>query len=206
MTLIKDRELVDRMLSGDQRAFNDFFNAFSDRIYRFALVRLNDDPTAAEDAAQQTLCRAVEKLHQFKGESALFTWLCQICRNAITDCYRSSGIARSVVIPFDDSDEVRVALEAISAIETNDPHELAISDQVQTLVRAVLDYLPTRYGQVLEWKYMQGMSVKEIASQLKVGQKAAESTLNRARLAFREGVSTLGNVEAIRTSLGLSHE
>jgi len=44
---------------------------------------------------------------------------------------------------------------------------------------------------VLEWKYIQGLSVAEIATRLGTSMKAAESMLTRARLAFREGYSSL---------------
>ena len=74
-------------------------------------------------------------------------------------------------------------------------------EQVESLVRTVLDYLPGRYGDVLEWKYMHGLSVKEISDRLDVTPKAAESILNRARLAFKDGVATLGNVDAVQASL-----
>ena len=163
--------------------------------------RLGDDTASAEDAVQQTLCRAVERLDQFKGEAALFTWLCKICRNTIVDMSRSKATRRSDSVPFEDTDEIRAALESISAMAIVDPQETAIMDQVESLVRTILDYLPGRYGDVLEWKYMQGLSVKEISERLEITPKAAESVLNRARLAFRDGVATLGNIDAIQASL-----
>jgi len=201
MASADDGDLVMRMLNGEQSAFNEFFATYADRLYRFALKRLGDDTASAEDAVQQTLCRAVERLEQFKGEAALFTWLCKICRNTIVDMSRSKATRRSDSIPFEDTEEIRVALESISAMAIVDPQENAISEQVESLVRTVLDYLPGRYGAVLEWKYMHGLSVKEISDRLDVTPKAAESVLNRARLAFKEGVATLGNVDAVQASL-----
>jgi RNA polymerase sigma-70 factor, ECF subfamily len=56
-------------------------------------------------------------------------------------------------------------------------------------VQVTLDHLPARYADVLEWKYIQGLSVDEIAHRLGVGYKAAESLLTRARQAFRDGFS-----------------
>jgi RNA polymerase sigma-70 factor (ECF subfamily) len=200
MASADDGDLVKRMLNGEQSAFNEFFTTYADRLYRFALKRLGDDTASAEDAVQQTLCRAVERLEQFKGEAALFTWLCKICRNTIVDMSRSKATRRSDNVPFEDTEEIRVALESISAMAMVDPQENAIMDQVESLVRTVLDYLPGRYGDVLEWKYMQGLSVKEISHRLDVTPKAAESILNRARIAFKDGVATLGNVEAVQAS------
>jgi RNA polymerase sigma-70 factor (ECF subfamily) len=186
-----DKDLAARVLAGDQRAFDELFNLYFDRLYRFALARLRNDATAAEDVVQQTLCRAIEKLGSYRGEAALFTWLCQICRNLITDSYRARDreLRRSVV--FEDSEEIRTALELLGAPDLEDPELAAQRGEVGRLVQLVLDHLPGRYGDVLEWKYVQGMSVVEIASRLQLGPKAAESLLTRARDAFREGFVSL---------------
>ena len=74
--------------------------------------------------------------------------------------------------------------------------------QIVRLVRVVLDYLPRRYGEVLEWKYIEGHSVKEIAGFLGVAPKAAESTLTRARNAFKDGFAALGIGESLELNLG----
>ena len=59
------------------------------------------------------------------------------------------------------------------------------------MVWAVLDHLPVRYGNALQWKYIQGLSVREIASLLGASPKAAESVLTRARQAFRDGFAAV---------------
>jgi RNA polymerase sigma-70 factor (ECF subfamily) len=197
-----DKHLVSRMLDGEQRAFDEFFNGYFDRLYRFALVRLNHDADAAEDVVQQTMCKAIEKISLYRGESALFTWLCRICRNTIVDSFRAADRPKGTAVPFEETDEIRLALESISAMHTDDPQQDAINQQLKRLVRVVLDYLPRRYGQILEWKYIEGQSVKEIASALGIAPKAAESMLTRARNAFRDGFSALGLGDALQTSLG----
>jgi RNA polymerase sigma-70 factor (ECF subfamily) len=53
-------------------------------------------------------------------------------------------------------------------------------------VHETLDSLPGRYGDVLEWKYIEGASMKEISERLQSTPKAVESMLSRARLAFFE--------------------
>ena len=58
-------------------------------------------------------------------------------------------------------------------------------------MRVTLDHIPSLYGDVLEWKYIHGLSVKEIARRIGRGPKAAESLLTRAREAFRDGFCTL---------------
>jgi DNA-directed RNA polymerase specialized sigma24 family protein len=55
-----------------------------------------------------------------------------------------------------------------------------------------LDALPRRYGDALEWKYVLGLTVEEIAGRLGLGPKAAASLLTRARQAFRDGFVAQG--------------
>lgn len=198
----EDKRLAARMLDGDQRAFDEFFHSYFDRLFRFAIVRVNQDADTAEDVVQQTLCKAMEKISQYRGESALFTWLCRICRNTIVDTFRAADRPRGQQIPFEENEEIRLALESLSAIDCNDPAQQVTNSQIRRMVRVVLDYLPRHYGQILEWKYIEGRSVREIASFMGIAPKAAESMLTRARNAFREGFAVLGLSEALALNLG----
>ena len=63
--------------------------------------------------------------------------------------------------------------------------------ELSRLVQATLDHLPGRYGDVLEWKYIQELSVAEIADRLGLGYKATESLLTRARQSFRDGFALM---------------
>jgi RNA polymerase sigma-70 factor (ECF subfamily) len=195
--LNEDRRLVDRMLAGEQRAFDDFFERFFDRLYRFALIRVNQDPDTAEDVVQQTLCRAMQRIGLYRGEAALFTWLCQICRNMIADTFRATDHTKGVSVPFEESDEIRAALESLAACSSDDPQQNLLVAQIDRLVHVVLDHLPSRYGDVLELKYIRGLSVKEIATTMQIGPKAVESLLARAREAFRDGFATVSQGELL---------
>ena len=191
-----DRELVAAMLAGDERAFTLFFETYFPRVYRFALPRLNRDTDTAKDVVQATLIKAMRALGDWRGEAALFTWLCQICRSQIADHVRSERRRSSKVVLIDDSDEVRAALESIEAPASDDPMRGADRAELGRLVHAVLDRLPGRYGEALEWKYVEGRSVEEISERLGIGQTAAQSLLARARIAFREGVEAVFGASA----------
>ena len=93
--------------------------------------------------------------------------------------------------------EVRAALESLAAAEGSGPDEAARRGEIKRFVQVTLDSLPPRYGNALEWKYIEGLSVKEIADRLAVGPKAAESILTRARQAFRDGFRTFNNEAVI---------
>jgi len=179
------------MLSGDERAFRSFFDMYFPRVYRFALPRLGGDVDAGKDVVQATLVKAMRNLGQFRGDAALFSWLCQICRHQIVDHLRANKRYSDNVVLIEDSDELRAAFEAIAAPPADEPATRYGDAETRRLVQSVLDRLPARYGDILEWKYIEGRSVQEIGEMLGVGQVAAQSMLARARVAFREALETV---------------
>ncbi|MGB5343306.1 MAG: hypothetical protein WBO69_15360 [Thermoanaerobaculia bacterium] len=65
-----DRELVQRMLAGDELAFDQFSESYVPALYRFALNRLSPDRELTREIVQATLCKAISKLDSFRGEEA----------------------------------------------------------------------------------------------------------------------------------------
>ena len=192
----EDRELVQQMLAGEERAFSEFFTTYFPRVFRFALPRLNRNEDDAKDVVQATLVKAMRKLGDYRGEAAMFTWLCQICRREIANHMRSERRYSGRVVLIEDSEEVRAALESIEAPAADDPLRRCDGAELKRLVHAVLDRLPGRYGEALEWKYVEGRSVEEIGDRLGIGHTAAQSLLARARVAFRDGLEAVFGASA----------
>lgn len=197
-----DPQLIRRMLAGDERAFEAFFNAYFPRLYRFALPRLNGDVDATREIVQVTLGKAIRKIESFRGESGLFTWICQICRNEIVDYIRAERRMRHVVL-IDDQPELRAAVESIEAPDEFDLVKGYGREEAARLVRVVLDRLPASYGDALEWKYIEGESVEAIGERLGIGTTAAQSLLARARRAFRESLESVFGADGADVASGL---
>lgn len=182
----EEQRLLKRMLAGDERAFDAFADDFIPRLYRFALGRLQHDGELTRDLVQTTVCKAIAKLDTFRGESTLFTWLCACCRNEIAMHFR-----RLASRPHE--------VELTEAVHLADGPEEAPAVQESRLFRQesanrvhlALDHLPAHYAKALEWKYLEDLSVKQIAWRLRVKPKAAESLLTRARDAFRHDYSKI---------------
>lgn len=185
-----DKLQVQRLLAGDEREFRRFFDDHYQRLYRFALARVAQDTATAEDVVQITLSKALRKLHTYRGESQLFTWLCAICRTEIAEWVRQRSRDQRHVILTEDYPEVQAAVDSLSAPDANPEHDAQRTEAVR-LIQVALDRLPPRYGDALEWKYIEGYSSEEIAQRLNVGIDAANSLLARAKRAFRDVYSTL---------------
>ena len=188
---LDDRKLVKKLLSGDELAFEGFFEDNFARLYRFALVRLSDDPDAARDIAQIVLTRAMQKLHTYRAESALFTWLCAICRNEVSDWLSRQGRYRQHIVLTEDYPELQAAVDSFQTPFEENPEAQYLRLEKLRLIQVALDKLPAKYGNVLEWKYVQGHSVREISTRLHMGQEATQSLIARAKRAFADVYTTL---------------
>lgn len=189
----EDRRLVRRMLAGDEQAFRRFFDDYYPRLYRFALARVSRREDTAEEIAQLTLSKALRALASYRGEAQLFTWLCAICRREIASWARSRGREIERSLPLEDSLEALAVIESLTAQD-----ELERTERTR-LIQAVLDRLPPRYGDALEWKYIEGFSAQEIADRLNVGLEAANSLLARAKRAFKEAYAAVAASPAATT-------
>lgn len=187
---MSDAPLVRRVCAGEEAAFDEFFALYFPRLYRFAIARLNGNEDASEEVVQRTLIRAIDRLHTFRGDAALLTWLCTLCRHEIAEWIAREGRGR-VVSLSDEQEASRLALDKLATAEIDDPANALHRREVTRLVHSALDHLPDPYGDVLEWKYLEELPVDQIAARLGLGYKAAESLLTRARAAFRDSFSRL---------------
>jgi RNA polymerase sigma-70 factor (ECF subfamily) len=183
-----ERDMVGRMLGGDEVAFDEFFADYFPRLFRFAVGRVRDQD-AAEDIVQNSLIAAVRHLGSWRGEASLFTWLCTICRREIF-AWEKRTSRRVFVSIADDAPGLRAALDSIGAAADAPDAGLARED-IGRVVQLVLDHLPPRYSRALEWKYLEELSVDDIAGRLQCTPKAAESLLTRAREAFRDAFAAV---------------
>jgi RNA polymerase sigma-70 factor (ECF subfamily) len=195
---LDDKTLANEMLAGQKQAFDRFFDEYFARLYRFALARLADDPDAAKEVVQVTCIRAIRKLHTYRAESALFTWLCAICRNETSEWLRQQGRYREHVILIEDHPDVQAAVDSFQLPEEQLPEAQLRRAENLRLIEVALDALPARYGDVLEWKYVEGHSIREIAARLNIGQEATQSLLARAKRAFADVYTSLSGAVADR--------
>ncbi len=188
---LDDKRLVKQLLANDEQAFDRFFSDNFARLYRFALTRLPDDPDGTREVVQIALTKAVAKLHTYRGESALFTWLCAITRNEMSDWLARQGRYRQHIVLTEDFPEIQAAVDSFQAPQSDNPEQNYQRAELVRLIQVALDRLPPKYGNVLEWKYIEGYSVNEIAVKLELGNEATQSLLARAKRAFSDVYGSL---------------
>lgn len=175
-----DLKLARQVAARDRQAAERFFEEYFPRLFRFVSRRVEE--AACEDVVQETMIKAMKNLASYRGEAALFTWLCQISRNEISNHFQRSGRRVQIESSLDDDPQLRAALESLQIGRLEETEKLAI----EQIVQLTLDYLPEKYSRLLEWKYLEGLSVEEIASRMNTGMVSVQSLLARARASFRQ--------------------
>jgi RNA polymerase sigma-70 factor (ECF subfamily) len=172
------------MQAGDQRAFDEFFNACAPRLAAFAARRSPLDPQSLEDLVQNTLIKAIRNLGSYRGDAALFTWTAGIALRELSDLLRKAA-RRPGHIGIDDP-SLQSILGGMRAPESREPiAELEAAGQ-RASIMSVLASMPENYARALEAKYGDGLSVEAIALELDLSVTAAQSLLARARQSFRD--------------------
>ena len=180
----RERHLAQRVLRKEQAAFDEFFQSYFSRLFRFCAARMRNrrGQNDVEDLVQETMLKALRNLAGYRGEVSLFTWLCQICRHEIASWHRRHARWPETVASIDDDLAVRAAIESLD-VEVSE--ELDRRASISELVQLALDRLPGDYASALEQKYLVGSSVQEIAGRLGRSVIATQSLLARARTAFK---------------------
>jgi len=164
---MKLKELERKILSKEYR----------ERLTRLVARKVGDFHDV-EDIVQDVLISALDSLPRFKGNSGLFTWVGAIARHETVDFYRRRKIKQIVFsrLPFLE----RLVSEALGP-------ELAYQElETKRKILGTLKSLSEGYREILRLKYIEDLSMRQIAEKLDITIKAVESRLSRARLAFQK--------------------
>jgi RNA polymerase sigma-70 factor (ECF subfamily) len=181
-----DAELLRRHVAGDDQAFGELFRRHRDRLWAVAL-RTVCDPEEAADALQDAMVSAFRRAADFRGESAVTTWLHRIVVNAALDRLRRRAARPG--LPAGDEQ----AFEALAG-SAGDP---AQSTDIRLDVDAALRVLPPQQRAALVVVDMLGFSVADAAVILDISPGTVKSRCARARARLLPHVSHLrGNRSA----------
>jgi RNA polymerase sigma-70 factor, ECF subfamily len=171
---LTDKELIKRIKNGNQDAFKELYQRYSDLLFAFILNQLDNNKETSSDIWQETWIITVEKISDFSYKSSVFTWLCAIAKNKISDYYRINEKYRKF------NNEIKNYIDI-------DNEEIDIVDErIQEDVLTVLANLRDEYRYILLLRYFESKSVEEISFAIGKSYKATESLLTRSREAFRK--------------------
>ena len=155
-----------------------------DALYRTAL-RLQGNPSDAEDAVQECCARAFRGLSGFKRDSSMKVWLFRILKNICIDKLRWRARLRLV---SGDGEDYSVESDAPHPGDT--PEEACVRSSVSRLVDKAIQALPIEQRAVVALVLVEEFTYAEAAEALQVPVGTVRSRLNRARTQLRQVITT----------------
>lgn len=153
-----------------ETAFETAYDRYASMLYRLALSRVHHKEDA-EDVVHDVFIKYMDYCHKLKDHEHERAWLIRVCINCSTDALRRSN--RQQWISFDEIAEVK-------ADEPSSPMLKQILDKNNSL--------PDKIKTVILLHYLEGYSIKEVASILNISQSACKMRLNRGRKMLKEKI------------------
>lgn len=180
--------LVERAQAGDEAAFEALVAQFSARIYNF-VSRMVQDPTEAQDVAQETFVRAFQALRTFRGASSFQTWLYRIASNLAIDAARRKKRRQWDVVSLDEpvegEDQGEVGRDFPDESTRTPAEEMERAETRRQVWEAVAE-LSDKLRPVIILYDLQGLSYQEVAQVLGCPMGTVKSRLFNARSQLRE--------------------
>ena len=173
---VDERQLIRRVLDGDDGAERELYDQHVDRVYRLCYRMANADADQAQDFTQETFVRAFDRLAEFRGDAALATWLHAIAVSVSLNGMRKVKRHR----------ERETELDGVAEIGSMTRH--AEPDLKQRL-RGAIEALPERYRVVFVMYDVEGYTHEEIGRVLEMPAGTSKARLSRARAKLREALA-----------------
>ncbi|MBL8815288.1 MAG: sigma-70 family RNA polymerase sigma factor [Planctomyces sp.] len=175
---MKDSALIEGLRRHDPAAVRYLSECCLPTVWRFACARVRGDQHLAEDILSEAVLALLRAASDESMEiGSPISWLRTVVANKVADHFRAAARVQHLI---------EQAKQTVPELNTQDAAQQQQLLERRQEVRQVLDSIPDQGRLALEWKYVDRLSVREIAGRLDVTEKAAESILFRARNEFRQ--------------------
>ena len=176
-----ERELTARVKLGDEAAERALYDAHVDRVY-WTAYRMSGRHDLAQDLTQDVFIRAFDRIGQFRGDSALSSWLHSIAVSVALNGLRTFKRRDAFAAPLEE------ALESGHWPNDSEP-------DLKQRMREAIDALPTGTRTVFVMHDVEGFTHEEIGAQLGVAVGTSKSQLSRAREKLRVALAPFARKE-----------
>ncbi len=174
---LSDSELIRLYIEGNNAAFEEILNRYQARVFSYILMIVKNKEIA-EDIFQEAFIKAIATIQQGRYvESGRFLgWINRIAHNLVIDFFRKQKNENTFSTDGLEYDYVNNSEHSEKSIE-----DVLNNEQVLKDVVLLIDYLPDTQREVVQMRYFQEMSFKEIAEQTGV---SINTALGRMRYAI----------------------
>lgn len=176
----KLQENIIKAKSGSQSAFRFLLNTFWGGIYNYQLKRTKSE-NDAEDITIQTFSKAFDKIHTFDDNYVFKTWLITISKNVHIDLLRKKNSSISIETTKEQEEKVLLVVD-----ENPTPEDKIIREQNLAKLLRDIKKLKPKYQEVIQLRYFQELSYKEISDEINEPMNNVKVKLLRAKKLLSE--------------------
>ena len=191
---IKEKELIDRALAGDEAAFSEIIELYKGKVAATVYSILGRN--YVEEISHEAFIRAFNSIRRYRRDSSFYTYLIRITVNLCRDEIRRKQIKRifNFTEVFSRSDDYDVQ-EGIETGAASDPINIYDSGESIEIVREEMENLPPILRVAVTMREIDGLSYSEISKLLKISIGTAKTRVFRARQILRDKLTARLNYE-----------
>jgi RNA polymerase sigma-70 factor (ECF subfamily) len=195
-------DLVDRLLAGDEAAFETLVRRYHDRLLRLARTYVRTDAQAA-DVVQDTWLAVLRGLPGFERRSSIQTWIFRILMNRA----RTHAVREGRLVAFGEADQGNDPVDAAADREwfdasghwrtppapwpSLDPERLLLDDEIRRRLDAAIEALPPGQRAVVVLRDVEGLPAGEVCNLLGITETNQRVLLHRGRTRIRAALADL---------------
>ena len=187
-TVMNYENLVNRIKQNDNSAIMEFYNKFYKDVY-YVCYKITENEKDAEDVAQETLIKAIDKIDTLKNPEGLSAWLKTIANNLSIN-YLKKNRKFDIV---DNSEDMGEEVFEENRVSKKTPEDIVADKEVTDILTNMINKLPREQRITIFMFYYEELSVKEIAEIMDCSEATVRSRINYARKALRKQVDELEN-------------
>jgi RNA polymerase sigma-70 factor (ECF subfamily) len=189
-----DQELVKRVQAGDTTAFDVLVLKYQHKVGKI-VSRYIRDQAEVLDVSQEAFLKAYRAIHNFRGDSAFYTWLYRISINTA----KNHLVAQSRRPSSEGFDNVEAEqFEGESELkEYATPERLLLTDEIRDTVSQAIEELPEELRAAITLRELEGLSYEEIADVMECPIGTVRSRIFRARDFINTRLAPLVDAESI---------
>jgi RNA polymerase sigma-70 factor (ECF subfamily) len=193
-----DEALLAAARGGDTAALETLLVRYQPHLYRFGL-RMCGNVEDADDVAQESLISMARSLKDFRGDSAVSSWLFTIARRF---CIKKRRRSKFAPVREDSLDAPENAAFDRLVDAAPNPEQAATRHELASALNRAIDALDPSQREVLVLRDVEGLSAPEVARVLGTSVDAVKSRLHRARVTVRRQLAPVLDIPAVETAPG----
>lgn len=200
-----DITLVQRVRTGDQRAFKLLVERYQRKVYGVALGMMRNKEDA-RDVAQEAFVKVYRYVEFFKGDASFSTWLYRITTNICIDILRKRGTTKGLThIEFDEAvkrDTAEAQIGALGSMLGTNPQKSALRKELADKINEAMAQIPETHRQILLLREVEGMSYDDLSKTLNIPKGTVMSRLFHARLKMQNILNDYVELDEAKSGVG----